>query len=108
MSSAVVHFRKSPGDVVDLIFDFTDLLASAEELSGTPTVTKSVLSGTETSALSLDGACTLVTGNKKCQQQVSAGTAGTIIQLRVAATTDTGSPAAHVYERDFVVKVDQL
>jgi len=106
--SAAVMFEKSPNDVADLVFDFTDLLATAEELTGTPTVTiVAILPGTGT--ITPNGVCTLqATANKKCVQQVDGGTVGEQYRITVAVVTDTGSPSAHEYHRDFILSVRNL
>lgn len=106
--AAIEIFEKSPNDVVDLVFNFTDLLTTVEELTGTPTVTVTAITP-GTGSVTLNGSAALqAPANKKAVQQVADGTAGEQYLVRVKVITDTGSPSFHNYERDFILSVRNL
>lgn len=101
----------SPGDRPDLTFDFTDEMATAEKLTGVPTVAQ-VPNPPAASAIVFEGACTLDATGKLAIQQVSKGTAiaGERFTLKVTGTTDTNGAGGvpHIVERHFILEVRDL
>lgn len=90
---------KDPGDVLDYLFDFTNLLDSAEQITALNAVT------VEPSGVLTVDSSGIVTGGKKIQVVLSSGTAGVDYVVSVNVTTDNATP--RTFERSGIVPVEE-
>lgn len=91
--------EKAPGDLSTLEFDFDDVLAAGEEITGTPSISISP------SGVTTWGSPAIDSDGRGITQQVSGGTMGTYYVITVTCGTDTGSPQLHDYEKVFILRV---
>jgi len=81
-------FTKQPVEVLDYQFDFTDWLADrADNITGTPPVVASVLSGTSTTPLTISG---IATASGIVRFFASGGTNGCKYEISCTITTAGG------------------
>jgi hypothetical protein len=102
------HNRKSPGDTANYAMDCTELLTSAEVLTGTPTVADATAVLT-ISSVSVNAAALTDDGNtiaigKAVKFTVAGGVAGTTYPLTVSAATD--STPAQTIVRTCILEVE--
>jgi hypothetical protein len=82
-SYAPRRLQKRPNDDLPYVFDFGEWSLTASDALASATVTADV------SGLTI-GSATIVTGGRKVQVRISAGTAGTTYTLTCQATTTAG------------------
>lgn len=99
------HYRfpvKDPGERLDYLYDFTELLESAETLT--------VLNSTvvEPSGEMTVDASAIVAASKKVQVILSGGVAGRDYVVSVNVTTSAGGPPTRIFERSAIVPVEEV
>jgi hypothetical protein len=86
--SGLVWAPKDPSEVDDRGLDFAALLESGETLMGTPTVTVSVLSGTDATPANIKSGAASISGSI-VWQRLTGGVAGVVYKIRIQVATST-------------------
>ncbi len=93
---------KDPGERLDYLYDFTELLESGETLTALNSTTVS-----PTGVMTVE-ASGIVAASKKVQVILSGGTAGQDYVVSVNVTTSAGGPPTRIFERSAIVPVEEV
>lgn len=86
--SGLVWSPKDPGEVDDRGLDFAALLESGETLTGTPTVTVTVLDGTDATPANIKSGAASISGSI-VWQRLTGGVVGVSYKLKISVATST-------------------
>ena len=99
MSEVVPVLLKDPDEKLTLSTDWTDVLATAETITGTPAWAIEDADAGDATPLALSGSAAIA-GNV-ASQQVTGGTKGQVYRARCRMTTSTGQ----IYDRSWTVRI---
>lgn len=84
----LVFAPKDPSEVDDRGLDFAALLETGETLSGTPTVTVTVVTGTDANPSAIKSGAASISGSI-VWQRLTGGVAGVVYKIKVSVGTST-------------------